>query len=104
MKVRADSTEQDSHMTDEAIRAGQVNYYHIRFDVSSANGPANNSSGTCYTFWGDNQYLSKNAYSENVPVDEWISCDGSDFSFKLFPYFSIGNFSLAVQQSFINAS
>ncbi|CAD0092023.1 unnamed protein product [Aureobasidium vineae] len=39
-----------------------------------------------------------------VPTGKWIACGANDFRFQLFPYFSIGNFSLAVQQNFTDAT
>ncbi|THY48899.1 starch-binding domain-like protein [Aureobasidium pullulans] len=82
---------------------GQTNYYRIAFDVTSSNGGAN-SSATCQTFWGDNSWTEPEAYSVAVPTGKWIDCDSSDFRFKLFPYFSIGNFSLAIQQNFTDTA
>lgn len=82
---------------------GQVNYYRIQFDVSSSNGGAD-SSTTCQTSWGDNSWLQAEAYSVAVPTGKWIACRTNDFRFQLFPYFSIGNFSLAVQQNFTDAA
>lgn len=78
---------------------GQVNFYNIQFGVSSSNGGANTST-TCQTSWGDNSWANTEAYSLNVPTGKWIACDSSDFKFQLYPYFSVGNFSLAVQQNF----
>ncbi|KAI4841883.1 starch-binding domain-like protein [Aureobasidium sp. EXF-8846] len=83
--------------------AGQTNYYHIQFDVLSSNGGAE-SSTTCQTFWGDNSWLQSEAYSMAVPTGKWIGCGANDFRFQLFPYFSIGNFSLAVQQNFSDSA
>lgn len=47
------------------------------------------------------------AWSTAVPVGKWHQCtvaEGSeklsDISFQLFPYYSIGNFSLALRQNF----
>ena len=81
---------------------GQVNYYNIAFTVSSLNG--GNSTGECSTFWGDNGYTEQEAYSVNVPTGSWIECGASEFSFQLFPYFSIGNFTLAIQQNYTDLS
>lgn len=79
---------------------GNTNYYSIRFGVTSANGNGNSSSsGECAASWGDNPWTSSAAYSEHVPAGERIACGSSGFSFQLAPYFSIGNFSLAVQQN-----
>lgn len=83
--------------------AGQTNYYRIQFDVLSSNGGAE-SSTTCQTFWGDNSWLQSEAYSMAVPTGKWIGCGANDFRFQLFPYFSIGNFSLAVQQNFTDSA
>ncbi|KAF1824593.1 carbohydrate-binding module family 20 protein [Dissoconium aciculare CBS 342.82] len=95
--------------------AGQVNHYQIAFNITSANGnPA--EEAYCWQSWGDNNNNCGNscvAYSTAVPAGEWIICarDASDlgdrssgFAFKLFPYFSIGNFSLAVRQNFTQES
>ncbi|KAH0309285.1 starch-binding domain-like protein, partial [Aureobasidium melanogenum] len=82
---------------------GQTNYYRIQFDVTSLNGGAN-SSATCQTSWGDNSWLQTESYSMAVPTGKWIACGTNDFRFQLFPYFSIGNFSLAVQQNFTDAA
>lgn len=94
----------DSLSTHQPIgnNEGEVNFYRIQFDVSSSNGGAE-SSTTCQTSWGDNSWANTEAYSLNVPTGKWIDCDSSDFQFQLFPYFSIGNFSLAVQQNFTDA-
>jgi hypothetical protein len=83
--------------------AGQTNYYRIQFDVSSSNGGAE-SSATCQTSWGDNSWLQTEAYSMAVPTGKWIACGANDFRFQLFPYFSIGNFSLGVQQNFTDST
>jgi hypothetical protein len=82
---------------------GQVNYYRIQFNVSTCNGGVE-SSTTCASFWGDNSWTEPEAYSMAVPTGKWIACDSSDFRFQLFPQFSIGNFSLAVQQNFTDAA
>lgn len=83
---------------------GQTNYYRIQFDVMSSNGGAN-SSATCQTSWGDNSWLQTEPYSMAVPTGKWIACGANDdFRFQLFPYFSIGNFSLAIQQNFTDAA
>lgn len=80
---------------------GQTNYYQIAFNVSSSNGIAGAvSSSSCSASWGDNSYLQSQAYSLDVPTGYWIGCDNSEFSFQLFEYFSIGNFTLAIQQNF----
>lgn len=84
---------------------GEVNYYRIAFDVRSKNS-GSTKSGYCAKFWGDNSELDPEPYSVYVPVDQWIQCDSavdtydsdSAFQFKLFPYFSIGNFSLEVKE------
>lgn len=87
---------------------GQVNYYRIAFTVTSSSSNGTTSSGYCNKFWGDNSWLQLEPYSVNVPTDEWFICDSSadnlgdqasDFQFQLFPYFSIGNFSLAVKEA-----
>lgn len=87
---------------------GQVNYYRIAFTVTSNSTNGTTSSGYCNKFWGDNSWLQLEAYSVNVPTDEWFTCDSSadnlgdqasDFQFQLFPYFSIGNFSVAVKEA-----
>ncbi|KAI4731906.1 starch-binding domain-like protein [Aureobasidium sp. EXF-10728] len=83
--------------------AGQTNYYRIQFDVTSSNG-GDDSSTTCQTSWGDNSWLESEPYSMAVPTGKWIACGASDFRFQLFPYFSIGNFSLAIQQNFTDAT
>lgn len=82
---------------------GQTNYYRIQFDVTSSNGGAS-SSTTCQTYWGDNSWVQPESYSMAVPTGKWIACGANDFRFQLFPYFSIGNFSLAVQQNFSDAT
>ncbi|KAF2164803.1 hypothetical protein M409DRAFT_24708 [Zasmidium cellare ATCC 36951] len=88
--------------------AGQVNYYRIAFTVTSSSNNGTTSSGYCNRSWGDNSWLQPEAYSVNVPTGDWIICDSSednlgdkssDFQFQLFPYFSIGNFSLAVKET-----
>ncbi|KAK4972620.1 laccase, multicopper oxidase, benzenediol:oxygen oxidorectuctase [Elasticomyces elasticus] len=91
--------------------SGQVNYYSIAFTVNSANSNPS-ASGYCHASWGDNYCAFCNtgvAYSVNVPTGSYISCDSSranlgdqtsEFGFQLYPYFSIGNFSVSVQQSF----
>ncbi|KXT15870.1 hypothetical protein AC579_5526 [Pseudocercospora musae] len=85
---------------------GQVNYCRIAFSVNSTNSGNKPQSGYCAKFWGDNSWLQEEAYSVNVPTGQWISCDttegaydgGAPFQFQLFPYFSIGNFSLAIKE------
>ncbi|KAK4618355.1 hypothetical protein CLAFUW4_12224 [Fulvia fulva] len=84
---------------------GQVNYYHLGFSVHSSNS-GTLQSGYCYKFWGDNGWTDPVAYSHGVPTTEWIVCnswesamDGrSKFQFKMFPYFSIGSFSVEVKE------
>ncbi|GAB7351095.1 hypothetical protein MBLNU459_g1561t1 [Dothideomycetes sp. NU459] len=79
---------------------GQTNYYQISFNVSSSNGAAGaNASGECAVSWSDNSWAQSEAYSLYVPTGSWIACGSSEFSFQLFPYFSIGNFTLAIQQN-----
>lgn len=83
---------------------GQVNYYRIAFTVESTNSANDSSSSAqCASFWGDNSFGQQEAYSVEVPTGSWIECGSSDFSFQLYPYFSIGNFTLGVQQNFTNA-
>lgn len=91
--------------------AGQVNYYRIAFTVTSTTSNGT-SSGYCNRFWGDNSWLDDEAYSLYVPTDEYV-CDSSEenlgdkasnFRFKLFPYFSIGNFSLEVKETLADGS
>lgn len=86
---------------------GNVNFYTLTFNVRSSNGEGN-SSAYCNIFWPDNGYRNLEAYSVNVPTEEWIQCDSSprdrgdkasDLSFQLFPYFSIGNYTLEVRQT-----
>jgi hypothetical protein len=94
--------------------AGQVNYYHIEFNITSANGnPA--EEAYCWQFWGDNNNNCGDscvAYSTNVPTGEWITCarnksdlsgQTSGFAFQLYPFFGIGNFALALKQNFTQA-
>lgn len=85
---------------------GQVNYYRIAFTVESTNGAAagSNSSAQCALSWGDNSYEQQEAYSVSVPTGSWTQCGSSEFSLQLYPYFSIGNFTLGVQQNFTDAS
>lgn len=84
---------------------GETNYYSISFNVSAANGvlPANETA-TCSASWSDNSWAQSAAYSLYVPTGSWIQCGDSDFSFQLFPYFSIGNYTLAVQQNFTDVA
>jgi len=75
--------------------AGQVNYYHIDFNVTSKNGDSP-STGFCFASWGDNglqPYCAPgcSAESKNVPAGEWIQCTteylgnvNSEFAFWLF--------------------
>lgn len=81
---------------------GETNFYSISFTVSSCNGAEGaNSTATCQQSWGDNSWAQSADYSLYVPTGEWIACgQDSEFSFQLFPYFAIGNFTLAVQQNF----
>lgn len=60
---------------------------------------------TSQRWWGNNGYGGP-AWSTSVPL-RWHTCtvaegseELSDISFKLFPYYTIGNFSLAVKQNF----
>lgn len=84
---------------------GQTNYYRIAFLVNSLNS-GKVQSGYCAKFWGDNSWAQEQAYSVNVPTGQWTACDSSEgkydgtapFMFKLFPLFSIGNFSLAIKE------
>jgi len=79
---------------------GDTDYYNIQFTVNSTNA-GSDSSGTCSDFWGDNGSQNQEAYSVGVPTGEWIACSGSgEFAFQLYPYFSIGNFTLGIQQNF----
>lgn len=77
---------------------GQTNYYHIFFTVTSLN-DGENSTAYCETSWSDNTWVDTTAYSVYVPTGSWIACDNTAFSFQLFPYFAIGNFSIAIQQN-----
>jgi hypothetical protein len=91
--------------------AGQVNYYNIAFSINSTNSGAP-TTAWCQTFWGDNAWTQPEAHSVNVPTGKWIACDSapaaydgnSTFQFQLFPYFSIGNFSLAVREDVSSSS
>ena len=83
---------------------GQVNYYHINFTVSSTNDAAGPTSAICTKTWSDNAWTQPQAYSVNVPTGSWMACSPSSYSFQLYPYFSIGNFTLGVQQNFTDAS
>lgn len=85
---------------------GQVDYYSMAFEVNST--IARSESGYCEVSWSDNTYESQDAYSDYVPTGSWIQCDSSaanfgdgdsEFSFQLFPYFSIGNWSFQVRQT-----
>ncbi|GAB7363281.1 hypothetical protein MBLNU230_g3562t1 [Neophaeotheca triangularis] len=88
---------------------GNVNYYRIGFNIASTDAATNTTSRAyCNRFWGDNNRDETAAYSLGVPTGQWIQCDSSeqnlgdgasDFSFQLFPYFSIGNFSLEVRRT-----
>lgn len=81
---------------------GDTDYYSIQFTVNSTNA-GSDSSGTCSKSWGDNGSQNQEAYSMYVPTGEWITCSGSsEFAFQLYPYFSIGNFTLGIQQNFTN--
>ncbi|KAK4545452.1 hypothetical protein LTR36_002802 [Oleoguttula mirabilis] len=85
---------------------GQVDYYSMGFAVTST--LSGNKSGYCTKGWSDNDDTSQVAYSENVPTGSWVQCDSSsanygdgdsEFAYQLFPYFSIGNWSIQVQQT-----
>lgn len=80
---------------------GQVNYYHITFNVTS---PMDDSVACCTATWGDNSWQESEAYSMNVPTGDWISCaaveKSAQVAFQLYPYFSIGNFSLSIEQNY----
>lgn len=91
---------------------GQTNYYTIQFTVVSDSGD-DYPSGYCWASWGDNNNLCTGSacvpYSTYVPTGSWIQCahnssniddQTSEFSFQLYPYFSIGNVSLSVQQNY----
>ncbi|KAF2725962.1 carbohydrate-binding module family 20 protein [Polychaeton citri CBS 116435] len=99
------------------VPSGQVNYYRIAFNVTSANGDEP-VSAYCSDFWGDNSNnrlcsgSSCVPYSTEVPTGSWIDCaqnssatadSSSGFAFQLFPYFSIGNFSVMIKQNFSEA-
>ena len=80
---------------------GQVNYYRIDFYANNTYG--SDVTAHCSTFWGDNSCTTGTGpgcapYSVNVPTGDWIACDAAGISFQLYPYFSIGNFSIALQQ------
>ncbi|KAI4143406.1 MAG: hypothetical protein LQ340_007015 [Diploschistes diacapsis] len=83
---------------------GDVNYYHINFTVSSSNDASGESSAICTNSWSDNDWEQPQAYSVNVPTGSWIACSPSTYSFQLYPYFSIGNFTLGIQQNFTSST
>ncbi|KAL1302982.1 hypothetical protein AAFC00_003299 [Neodothiora populina] len=83
---------------------GQVNYYHVDFNLSSSS--KDGAPVNCWATWGDNSYSQQEAYSVNVPTGSWIPCQGSDqhFAFQLYPYFSIGNFSLGLLENYTDST
>lgn len=91
--------------THQPIGSGSTNFYFIEFDITSDNS-GKQASAYCQKSWGDNGWTRPEPYSVNVPTGEWFRCDSerysydgaSAFSFQLFPYFSIGNFSLSVKE------
>ncbi|KJX96739.1 hypothetical protein TI39_contig603g00010 [Zymoseptoria brevis] len=93
--------------------SGSTNFYNLIFNITSPNAsPA--QSGYCGVSWSDNlrdcHYRAEGCvpYSTEVPT-KWIECwtnqsvawsvgNRGAFSFKLAPYFGIGNFSIEVQE------
>lgn len=80
---------------------GEVDYYNIQFNVTSS---LDQSVASCEATWSDNSWEQTEAYSVNVPTGEWISCTAveneAQLAFQLYPYFSIGNFSISLQQNY----
>ncbi|KAI5363348.1 hypothetical protein Slin15195_G107340 [Septoria linicola] len=91
--------------THQPIGSGSTNFYYVNFEVKSDNS-GKSSSAWCSKSWGDNGWTRLEAYSVNVPTGQWINCDSEEgaydgnsaFQFQLYPYFSIGNFSVSVKQ------
>ncbi|KAF2217214.1 hypothetical protein CERZMDRAFT_81160 [Cercospora zeae-maydis SCOH1-5] len=89
----------------QPIGSGSTNFYLLSFDIKSDNS-GNQRSAFCQKSWGDNGWTRPLPYSLEVPTGQWIKCDSargtydgaSAFSFQLYPYFSIGNFSLSVKE------
>jgi len=91
--------------------AGQTNFYNIEFDVNSTNGDTPQSA-YCWATWGDNNNACGTGcvpYSTQAPTGSWIQCahnssnlydQTSEFAFELSPQFTIGNFSVALEQTF----
>ncbi|KAM0716477.1 hypothetical protein Q7P37_007922 [Cladosporium fusiforme] len=82
----------------------KFDYYNLEFNVTSSNGDTP-TSAYCRQWWGDNG--GDEAWSTGAPVNKWHPCtlekgseEPSTISFYLFPYYSIGNFSLALSQNF----
>ena len=87
-------------------KGGQTDYYSMAFTVNST--LSGSQSAYCHVTWGDNTYISQNAYSDAVPTGSWIQCDSSsanfgdknsEFQFQLFSPFAIGDYSFEVRQS-----
>lgn len=94
-----------SMTTHQPIGSGSTNFYFINFSINSTNS-GSPSTAYCQTSWGDNGWTRLEPYSINVPTGTWTNCDSaqgaydgaSAFQFQLYPYFSIGNFSVGVKQ------
>lgn len=89
----------------QPIGSGSTNFYFINFEINSTNS-GSPSTAYCQVSWGDNGWTRTEPYSINVPTGSWTNCDSSQgaydgdsaFQFQLYPYFSIGNFTVEVKQ------
>lgn len=98
-----------SMTTHQPIGSGSTNFYYINFAIQgipSRRFSSSSSSAYCQISWGDNGWTNPQPYSIHVPTGTWMNCDStpgsydgtSAFQFQLFPYFSIGNFTVGVKQ------
>lgn len=103
----------DSHQPEGTGAGGEVDNWWLEFDVASSN--SGDSSAYCSKSWGDNCNplicTTAHIWSDDVPANQWIQCyeseavftaggeANSSFSFQLFPYFEIGNFTLEVRET-----
>ncbi|TKA73465.1 hypothetical protein B0A55_05953 [Friedmanniomyces simplex] len=92
---------------------GQTNYYIFESNIGSTDGGAGQNTAFCWASWGDNSFTSNDAFSDNAPTGQWLPCahnssnledKTSNFAFMLQPEYSIGNFSVSVQQTYTASS